>query len=433
MKDELKHIKPLSAVKSGTGIRFLSPAVSPGCHCPMRMAALTAKDIRGLSSLLVGMPECATHVRLFNPKPEGKHGELHWLYVLDQHEVVFGCRDGLIDALKKMGKAGAKAILLIVTCIPELIGEDIEGIIREVQPDISAPVAYVMLGQFKNFSYPPGYWKTLKAMCSLMNAKQTEPLRINVLGRRPTEDHIVMPPLLQELESRGLSIRYLAPGAFLTDFQSAPDAALNLVVSPYTQPLAVRMKEEFGVPYVALHTLFSVEAIDRAYEEIAERFGFTWAGEFSKEREKARSLENEAVKRLNGLRYIVSLGVGMPLALAGYLAGFGMEPLLLHMEEFYPENKDHAKALLALGQNPLICRMVNLNAEYPIIAEMAPDLCFGRLPPENKTIPNVENVYQLYGKIGYGLTIALLEQTLKVLRRDGISEKGVNAYGTASV
>ncbi|MFT4105174.1 MAG: nitrogenase component 1 [Lacrimispora sp.] len=430
---ELQHLKKLSAVKSNTAIKFLSPAVSPGCHCPMRMAALTAKDIRGLSSLLVGMPECTTHVRLFNPKPEGKDGELHWLYVLDQHEVVFGCRAGVMDALRKMDQDGAKAILLIATCIPELIGEDMESVIQEVQPELSAPVTHVMLGQFKNFSYPPGYWKTMEALASLMKPQQTNPVQINVLGRSPREKHIPMPSLFPELERRGVSLRYLAPGASLTDFQSAPDAAMNLVVSPYTQPLAVRMEREFRVPFISLHTLFSVEAIDRTYGEIAKQFGFTWGNEFDEERERALSLEEKAAGRLNGLRYIASLRVGMPLALAGYLAGFGMEPLLLHMDEFYPEDKGHAKALLALGHAPYICRMVNLPAEYPILERLAPDICFGYLRPGSETIPNMENMHQLYGKAGYGLTIELLEQTMEVVDKSGISGKGGDVYGTASV
>lgn len=430
---ELSHLKRLSAVKSAMGIKFLSPAVSPGSHCPMRMASLMAKEIRGLSTLLVGMPECATHVRLPNSKPEGKHGELYWTYVMDQHEVVFGIREGLMDALRKMDKAGAKAILIILTCIPELIGEDIEGIIREVQPELTARVAPVMLGQFKHFSHPPGYWKTLETMGVFMDAQQANPLRINVLGRSPREEHIPVPPLLPELERRGLSLRYIAPGASLKDFESAPDAVLNLVVSPYTQPLAVRMEREFGVPYIALHNRYAVEDIDRALTEIAERFGFSWNGEFDKERNQALALEKKATERLNGLRYVGSLGISLPLALASYLTRFGMEPLLLHMEEFYPEDKEHAKTLLSLGHNPHICRMVNIPAEYPMIERLSPDICFGYLPPVNKTIPNVTDMYHLLGKIGYALTAELLRKTLDVLDKAEASAKGGSTYGTATL
>ena len=70
----------------------------------MRMASVIIENIEGLSSLLVGMPECTTHSRLFSPYPEGEKGELHWLYALDSREVVFGCRDGVMEALKKWRK-----------------------------------------------------------------------------------------------------------------------------------------------------------------------------------------------------------------------------------------------------------------------------------------------------------------------------------------
>lgn len=430
---ELAHLKHLSAVKSDKGILFLTPAVSPGCHCPMRMAALTAGNIDGLSSLLVGMPECTTHVRLFNPKPEGKHGELHWLYVLDANEVVFGCRNGVMDALRKMDKAGAKAILLIATCVPELIGEDMEALVQEIQPELKAPVAQVMLGQFKNFSYPPGYWKTLEALGALMKSGQTNPLQINVLGRSPKEEHIPMPSLFTELERKGVFIRYLAPGASLADFQNAQDAALNLVISPYTEPLAARMKQDFGVPYLSLHTVFSVQEIDSAYAQIAQRFGLTWDGEFAVERAKAAELEQRAKESFAGLRYICTLGVSLPLALAIYLAGLGMEPLLLHMEEFYPEDKAHAKRLLALGQNPPICRMVHGESDLPILESLAPDLCFGGLPPENKTIPKLDQMYKMYGRVGYGLTVELLTHIFAVLDKAEHFERGEKNHGTTSL
>ena len=428
---ELKHLKKLSSVKSVTGIKFLSPAVSPGCHCPMRMAAITANNIEGLSSLLVGTPECTTHVRLYNPKPEGKHGEMHWLYVLDANEVVFGCREGLIDALRKMDKEGAKAILMIGTCIPELIGEDMEAVIHEVQHELSASVTHVMLGQFKNFSYPPGYWKTMEALVNLMKNQKKNPVQINVLGRNPKEEHIPLPSLFSQLENKGLKLRYIAPGATLDDIRTAPDAALNLVVSPYAQPMAVRMEREFGIPYVSLHTVFSVEGIDRAYEEIANMFGFVWKDEFTEERKRALKSEQDAAERLWGLKYVCSLGVSMPLALATYLAGFGMEPLLIHMEEFYPEDKAHSKALLALGQNPAICRMVDAESDMTIIKNLNPDICFGNLPPWNKTVLNVENMMKLYGVIGYDLTIKILSQTFDVLDKAGINGKGEKIYGTA--
>jgi nitrogenase molybdenum-iron protein alpha/beta subunit len=422
--NELKHLKRLSEVKSGAGIKFLTPAVFPGSHCPMRIASFIVENIEGLSSLLIGMPECTTHSRLFSPKPENRHGELHWLYVLDAHEVVFGCRDGLMDALGKMDKAGVKAILLIVTCVPELIGEDIEGLIYEVQPKLSARVTFVMLGQFKNISYPPGWWKTMEAMGTLMDAKKTVPNRVNVLGRSPEEEHISMPSVLPALTRRDLALRYLASGASLADFQSAPDAALNLVVSPFMQALAAKMEREFGVPYIALHNLYDVESIDRTYGGLAERFGFSWDDAFEKERQKALALQNQAKERLGGLRYVFSLKIDVPIPLAVYLAGLGMEPLLLHLEEYYPEDKAYTKKLVSMGHNPWICRMMNAEMDVLVLEKLAFDLCFGYLPDTNRNIPYVPDMLDFYGQVGYDRTSNLLRRILDVLEEMGASGKG---------
>ncbi|MCM0759013.1 nitrogenase component 1 [Sporomusa sphaeroides DSM 2875] len=425
-------MKRLSAVKSNTGIKFLTPAVSPGNHCPMRIASVNVKNIRGLSSLLVGMPECTTHSRLFNPRPEGPQGELHWLYVLDAQEVVFGCRNGLIAALRTMDKAGAKAILLIVTCVPELIGEDIQAIVREVQPELSARVTFVLLGQFKNISYPPGSWKTMEAMGTLMAAKTPDSSRVNVLGRAPGEEHIPLPSLLPALAGQGLELRYLAPGASLEDFQSAPDAVLNLVVSPFMQPLAARMEREFGMPYIALHTLYAVESIDKAYAALAEHFGLAWGDAFAQERQEALAWQNQAAARLKGLRYVFCPRIDIPLPLAVYLTGLGMEPLLLHLEEYYPEDRDYARELNTLGHNPWVCRMVNAQADLPVLKKLAPDLCFGYLPAAHQPIPCVPELLDFYGQVGYARTSHLLKRILGVMNEMDAAGKGGTAYGSAS-
>ncbi|EGO62859.1 nitrogenase component 1 [Acetonema longum] len=431
--NELSRLKRLSAVRSSSGIQFLTPAVSPGSHCPMRIASVIVEGIEGLSSLLVGMPECTTHSRLFNPYPEGKHGELHWLYVLEEQEVVFGCREGLINALQKMDRAGAKAILLIVTCVPELIGEDIEGILHEVQPELSARVTFVMLGQFKNVSYPPGSWKTMEALGRLMAAKETDKTRINVLGRSPDEEHIPLPSILPELNRQGFSLRYLAPGASLADFQSATDARLNLVVSPFMQPLAVRMEREFGIPYIPLHILYDAESIDRTYQALAADLGLAWGDEtWKEERRQALALEKQVGERVKGLRYAFSLRLDMPLPLAVYLAKLGMEPVLLHMEEYYPEDKDHALELISRGQDPLICRMVNIEAELSILEKLDIDVCFGYLPERSKTIPCVPEMLDFYGQTGYGRTGGLLQRILRILDQRDIG-KGGTGNGAASV
>ncbi|WP_303851319.1 nitrogenase component 1 [Seleniivibrio woodruffii] len=406
------HLKRLSAVKSGSGIKFLSPAVFPGNHCPMRIASVIVEDIRGLSSLLVGTPECATHSRLFSPLPEGRNGELHWLYVIDSNEVVFGCREGVADALRKMDRAGAEAILIIGTCIPELIGEDMEGLIHEIQPELKAQVTFVMLGQFKNVSYPPGSWKTMEAMASLMDRCETDSRRINVLGRSPFEEHIPEPAVTGYLESKELKLRYLAPGASLDDFRQAPDAALNVVLSPFAQPLAVRMEREFGVPFIALHDKYAPSDIDRAYGDIARAAGYEPDGRFDEEKRQAENIQAKAEERLKGMSFVFSQRIDMPVPLAAYLTEIGMVPLLLHIEEYYSADSAHTRKIKDAGYDPPVCRITNIAEDEKLIKELNPDICMGYfLKTDMKYVPDM---YDFYGQTGYGRTVNILKRILEV-------------------
>ncbi|MDR1701375.1 MAG: nitrogenase component 1, partial [Sporomusaceae bacterium] len=175
MLEELRHLKRLSQVRSGKNIKFLTPAVYSGGWCPMRVACNICEDIEGLSYLIIGMPECTTHSRKMSALPEGGQGELRWLYVLDANEVVFGCRQGIIDSLRVMEREGAQAILMIATCVTDLIGEDLEGIISDLQNELTARLSFVTLGQFKNFGSPVGTWKTAEAFAAFMTPQPSAP------------------------------------------------------------------------------------------------------------------------------------------------------------------------------------------------------------------------------------------------------------------
>ncbi len=426
------HLKRLSAVKSNAGVQFLTPCAFPGSHCPLHAALALAGNIRGLSSLVIGTPECATYSRVVLPKPERRHGELHWMYVPDAQEVVFGCRKGLLEALREMDRAGAQAILLIGTCVPDLMGEDIEGIVREAQPGLSARLAFVMLGHFKGNSFPSGSWKTLQAIGSLMEPGAVRPRVVNVLGRGPDEEHIPLPPLLRALQERGFTLRCLAPGSSLGDFLAAPDAAANLVLSPFTAPLAADMAQAFGTPAFPLHSAYDPAAIDALYSAVAGKLGFHWEDEWDCERQEALSLQEQAGQRLSGLRYAgARVGLLRELPLTAYLAALGMEPLLLHLEEFWPDDKSWAQVINTLGFDPYVCHLVNNPAAAPLLESLAPDLCLGELPGARLRIPRVPYLSDLYGRCGYERTISLLQKLLRT--QDETAAAGERSVGHGSV
>ncbi|MDF2921559.1 MAG: nitrogenase molybdenum-iron protein [Paenibacillaceae bacterium] len=430
--NELGHLKRLSSVKTNAGAKFLTPAAFPGNHCPLHTTLALSAKVRGMSTLVVGTPECGTYSRNVIRRSRNKEGGLHWMYILDAQEVVFGCREGLIQALREMDQAGAKAIMMILTCVPELIGEDAEGIMHELQPQIGARLAYVAMGHFKCNSYPSGFWKTLAAFGSLMEpAKSASAQTVNVLGRSPDEDHIPMPSLLAELERKGFRLRMLAPGSDFADFEAAPDARLNLVLSPYMNPLAKQMSEQLGIPYVSLHEKYDPAGIDGLLDQIADLLGFRWEGEFAAAREQVLTLQDQVRQTMGGASYIIGrIGALTPLPLAGYLDLLGMKPLLLHMEEFFPDDRVWAKDLLARGHDPLICHMVNEPADIPVLKRFRPDFFFGKPLQPGEDLPGLAYMFDLYGRAGHERTALLLSNLLRALEHSEAPAEGRRRHGT---
>ncbi len=404
--NDIRHLTCLSAVKAMNGIRQLTPAAFPGNHCPMHTALSLGSRIKGVSTLVIGTAECGYYSRnvpLTSPYPDQG---LHWTYVLDSKEVVFGFRDGLIQAVREMDEAGAKVILLLATCVPELVGEDIESICFEIQPFTKARLLHIPLGNFKCGSYQPGYWKTLLAMGMLMERVMEKSKTVNVLGRSRSEDHIPTPQLIEKLEQKGIFLRFLAPDACLEDFTAAGDAQLNLVLSPFMDPLAQWMSKEHGIPFFSLHDVYDIFEIETMYSSIEQMLEIELG--FEEQLAQGKSAQSQAAKQVAGLHYIgTQVGGIQPLPLAAYLSSLEMTPIMIHMEEFYPSDKLWRDRLLHLDKNPIICMMVNEQADKVVIDSLCPDLIIGGWG----AIP----ILDLYGQVGCERTIALLERITKAL------------------
>ena len=433
--ESLRHLSRLSAVRSDKNIKFLTPAVYSGGWCPMRVVCNICEEIAGISYLMVGMPECTTHSRPINSGPVGPHGELRWLYVLDEKEVIFGCRKGVIDALRRMDAAGARAIMMIATCVTDLIGEDFDSIIAELQPELNARLSYVTMGQFKNFAAPIGTWKTAEAIGAYMQPRPRQEKTANVLFMEPWHRRgqaVEYPLIVGALEKRGIRLRSFAAGATLDDFLDAPSAAVNLVTTAYTQPLAAQMQKRFGTPYVPLHNAFSVAEVDAAYAMIERELGISLDGEFDAWRAKAVELEERAARELRGRTFVSMTNVDMPVALARYLTGFGMEPLLLDVQDFHREDGQYAKTIRERGFDPPVCHIMHRDRDILIIRDLHPDICFGYITEPVEGLKVAEEMGDFFGITGYERIVGILSRIFTVLETGKMGER-LDIYGPVPV
>lgn len=416
---DIRHLKCLSGVRSMKGVHQLTAAAFPGVHCPMHTALSLAVKIRGISTLVIGTAECGYYSR--NVSLSSPYGDeaFHWNYLLDSNEVVFGFRKGLIEAIKEMDRAGAKVILLLITCVPELVGEDIESICYELEPRINAKLIHLPFGNFKCGGYEPGYWKTLLAIGKVMDKVDSKGQTVNILGRSALEEHIPMPKLLVFLEGQGMPLRFLAPDSSLEDFISAGDARLNIVLSPFMQPLAQWMHKEHYIPFVNLHDAYSVEEINYSYMQMEQFLGLDIQKGFIEDIKEAKKIEKEAAKPLENIQYIsANIGTVQPLPLTSYLLSLGMVPLMIHMPEFYPSDAQWREKIMVQESNPIICLMLNEQADKEIIEDLCPRIIIGDWGGRfQKNPPNVP-ILDLYGQIGYERTTTLLNRIIYTLDKE---------------
>ncbi len=413
---DFKHLKYLSATKSMKAINQLSPAAYPGNHCPMHTSLAIATRIKGVSTLVIGASECGYYSRGLAESSEYKDEAIHWTYLLDENEVIFGCRQGIIDSIKEMDKEGAKVILLISTCVPEVVGEDLEGIVFEVENQVDAKVLSVGLGNFKCGSQQPGFWRTLLAFGSLTSKRTQKNNVINILGRSKKEEHIPKPMIIDILEEK-YEIRYLAPNSSIEDFELSNEAVVNIVLSPFLDPLAQFLKDEYNIPYFSVHSTYAVEEVKDMYERLFETLGKEVDGRLLENYEVAKTLENEVSEVVKGVTYVGAKIMGIqPLPLHRYLSKIGMSPLMIHVEDFYPSDKIWREKILEENQDPILCMMVNDNSDREYILSLAPDLVVGdwvgRMEFREKTV----QVIDIYGQCGFELTIKLLNK-LKVAKK----------------
>lgn len=404
-KDRLDHINRLSAITSNKGVSILKAAVSPGGHCPMHTALATVRNVKGISTLVVGMPECGYYSRyVVRNKVEEK--ELHYTYVLEENEVVFGCREGLIKALYEMDREGAEAILVIMTCIPELIGEDIQAVVYEIQDSLTAKLLPLSLPHYKHNGYESGYTFTIGSFINLMEETKTNPSQVNILGNAVGSDMDVIRTALKEK----YYINELSHPITLANLKLASAGKVNLVFSRSAAPLAVEMEEKFKIPFIPFYNRYAPEDIDKCYKQLADIVELELTKKVAPVKTAIADLERLLGKKLAGLKYMLTdIGIDT-LSLADYLSNFGLVPELIHLEEYERGDKVFQERLRKQKCNPYVCYISQIQDLDSYTNELEAVFSLGALGKgfQEKGVKAI-HMKTVNGLTGYDRTLTLLE------------------------
>jgi nitrogenase molybdenum-cofactor synthesis protein NifE len=380
----LDKLKRVSEIETAKDIKQLSHAQFPGTHCALFGVALTAGYVKGLYTLVAGTDECTYYTKSFNIERKNSDASMEdnfLSFAVNQDDVVFGCHDKIVAAVIKIDqKYSPKAILLATTCILELIGEDIDAILYSLRGKVKAKILVVRTEHFKCNNHIPGIERTLEAFIGLMEKRPVAEGTINILGHR--YDGVEDTELVKILTGKGIVINQVLPSSCSIDsVRSAPAAALNIVSDFTALPLAAKMEEQFGTPYVYFDKYLSLKRIERGYREIAGKLGITLDEEIKTLAEKAIKMQQGYYPLFKGKKFLYANTPLLAFEFSGYLAGIGMEPVLIQARDLYANDDVYLKEIIATGNNPYVSRIANIAPLQTLYDELKPNVYIGHENP----------------------------------------------------
>lgn len=418
MNYNLDILNRLSEIEVDKDIKGLSHAIFPGTHCPLFGVALTASYIEDVAMLVVGTSECTYYTKVFsNGRQHGKD-EVYSL-VLKEKDVVFGAEKKVKEALEYIKEVSNPAgIIIVTTCVPELIGEDYEGIIDEAEESLNIPVFVVRTEHYKCNSHIPGMVRTLETLVKVMK-KHDQCNGVNILGHR--QEGIEHTELYRLISKHDISINTIIPSKCkMKEIQSAPKAKLNIVTDMIALDLAKKMEKKFKTPYVFFDKHMNREAISLAYKKLSEILEI----DLSKDLQSIEAQYDEIFKRaknvLSGKRFIYGNTPMLAFETAEFFVELGLEPELIQVRELYDVDIKWKNKILEAGFDPYVTRIANIAPLRELYDSLNIQIYIGHESPmllKSKGITQV-TLDSNAQKIGYELPIGVMKSLIEKVEEE---------------
>ena len=355
----LQRLNRLSKVQTIKDVPQLTTALFPGTHCPLMGAAMVAGGIDDCLLVIVGTDECSYYTKglTMNERYGGIGGRCVSV-VLNSHDVTFGSTESMHKAFKEIAaEYQPKCVMLVTTCVIEVIGYDYDAIAAELTKQYNIPVVAVHTEHFKCEDHFPGLERAITA-CGALMQEQTCDNSVNVLGQRmgnfaDTELHAF-------LKKAGVKIGVQLPsGCTAEEIRRAPAAKVNIVVHDIALPLAQQMEEKYNIPYVYFNRFAAPEKILAAYQKLFNYLHLELPAELGEKFTACKELEQQILPLVKGVPYIYGNTQYDCFELNGYLCSLGLVPQLIQSNHLREDNFADIKNILAAA-DPYICKAANI-------------------------------------------------------------------------
>jgi nitrogenase molybdenum-iron protein alpha chain len=266
---------------------------------------------------------------------------------LDESDVISGGEKKLREAVLYADREfRPEAIVVTATCVPALIGDDVDKILDEMKKDVSADLVAVNCEGFKTklmaTAYDAVYNGILKSLSKkkieresleipdklddiLWNYKNSHTVNVFNVGSMGRPDELELTRLLNALE---LNVNFLPCFSSPKDFRKVLDGALNVSICGTHDDYYVKhIHEEYGIPYLIDTMPIGRKGTARWIMNIAKHFNLEEQAKLLIEQEDAAL--NKALEPyrtfLRGKRAYVSGGEMRIFVTAELIKDLGME------------------------------------------------------------------------------------------------------------
>lgn len=231
--------------------------------CALHGALKVVNAVDGLVPIIHSSAGCSIQSKLTDNILGGSNGVHYsgWLETsataVFEKQVVFGGGSRLREQLKNTIKVQQADLFVVLSgCAPELVGDDVPAMVKEGQ-DQEFPVISVGTPGFKSNVYK-GYELAIKAIIERISYPNLDHKiqkgLVNIFGVIPNQDLFwegTLVELRKTLAALGLKANTLVGfNQTKANWQTIPNAELNLVVSPWGLEAARQLEKKFGIPYL---------------------------------------------------------------------------------------------------------------------------------------------------------------------------------------
>ena len=355
----LGRLNRLSRVQTIKDVPQLTTALFPGTHCPLMGAAMIAGGIDDCLLVIVGTDECSYYTKsLTISERYGGIGGRCVSVVLDSHDVTFGSTESMHKAFAEIVEEyQPKCVMLVTTCVIEVIGDDYDAIAEELTRKYQLPVMAVHTEHFKCEDHFPGFERALTACQRIMQPQEGDG-SVNVLGQRM--GNFADTELHRLLAEAGVKIGVQLPSGCTTEeIRRAPAAKVNIVVHDIALPLAQAMQEQYGIPYVYFNRFAAPEKVLQAYQHLFNYLELPLPAEVDAMLAACKEQEKQLRPLVQDVPYIYGNTQYDCFELNSYLCSLGLVPQLIQSNHLRDDNYADIQSILEHA-DPYICKAANI-------------------------------------------------------------------------